>query len=45
VEDKLRRLASRRIDRARLERLLDFVWHLEAQPDMAACMPLLRVQS
>ncbi len=45
VEDKLRRLASRRVDRVRLQRLLDFVWHLERQPDIAACMPLLRVQS
>ena len=45
VEDKLRRLVSRRIDRAQLRRLLDFVWNLEAQQDIAALMPLLRVRS
>ncbi|ULA69718.1 MAG: putative 2-methylcitrate dehydratase 1 [Nitrospira sp.] len=45
VEDKLRRLASRRIERAQLRRLLDFVWNLEAQQDIAALMPLLRVRS
>lgn len=45
VEDKLRRLASRRIDRAQLDRLIDLVWHLEEQQDIAACMPLLRVRS
>jgi len=45
VEAKLRRLASRRIDRAQLDRLIDLVWHLEEQHDIAACMPLLRVRS
>lgn len=45
VEDKLRRLASRRIERAQLRRLLDFVWNLEAQQDIAALMPILRVRS
>ena len=45
VEEKLRRLASRRIDRTQLDRLLAFVWHLEDQTDIAAFMPLLRVRS
>ncbi|HNE33711.1 MAG TPA: MmgE/PrpD family protein [Nitrospira sp.] len=45
VGDKLRRLTSRRIDRAQLDRLLAFVWHLEDQTDIAAFMPLLRVRS
>ncbi len=45
VEEKLRRLASRRVDRAQLDRLIAFVWHLEEQKDIAACMPLLRVRS
>jgi len=45
VEEKLRRLASRRIDRAQLQRLLDAVWHLEEQQDIASIMPLLRVRS
>ncbi|HNG03501.1 MAG TPA: MmgE/PrpD family protein [Nitrospira sp.] len=45
VGDKLRRLTSRRIDRAQLDRLLAFVWHLEDQTDIGAFMPLLRVRS
>ena len=31
--------------RSQLDRLLDFVWHLEAQQDIAALMSLLRVRS
>jgi 2-methylcitrate dehydratase len=45
VEDKLRRLAARRVDRAQLNRLIDFVWNLEQEKDMARLMPLLKVQS
>jgi 2-methylcitrate dehydratase len=43
VEDKLRRLALRRVGRARVERLIDFVWKLEREKDIAALMPLLKV--
>lgn len=45
VEDKLRRLALRKVDRARIHSLLDFVWHLEKQKDIAMFMPLLKVRS
>ncbi len=43
VEDKLRRLASRRVGRARVDRLIDFVWKLEREKDIGKLMPLLRV--
>lgn len=43
VEDKARRLASRRIGRARFDRLVDFLWKLEREPDIATLMPFLRV--
>ena len=45
VEDKLRRLAVRRVDRAQLNRLIDCVWNLEEEKDMAGLMPLLKVRS
>jgi 2-methylcitrate dehydratase len=45
VEDKLRRLATRRIERARMDRLIDFVWELEQIDDIGKLMPLLRVRS
>lgn len=45
VEDKLRRLASRRVDRARMDRLIDFIWNLEQHKDIGTFMPLLRVRS
>ncbi len=45
VEEKLRRLASRKIDRSRIDRLLNFVWNLEQQKDIAMVMPLLKVRS
>ena len=31
VEDKVRRLASRRVGRARVDRLIDYVWNLEGR--------------
>jgi 2-methylcitrate dehydratase len=43
VEEKLRRLASRRVGLARVERLIDFVWKLEAEKDIATLMPHLKV--
>ncbi len=43
VEKKLRRHASRRLGRAQIERLIDFVWRLEEEKDIAKLMPLLRV--
>jgi 2-methylcitrate dehydratase len=43
VEDKLRRLASRRVGRAQVEKLIEFVWKLEREKDIATLMPLLKV--
>lgn len=43
VENKLRRLASRRVGRAQVERLIGFVWNVEEERDIAKLMPLLRV--
>ncbi|MCS6319433.1 MAG: MmgE/PrpD family protein [Nitrospira sp.] len=43
VEEKLRVLASRRIGRARVEKLIGLVWALEQETDIATLMPLLRV--
>jgi len=43
VENKLRRLASRRVGRARIDRLIDFVWNLEQEKDIGRLMPLLKV--
>lgn len=45
LEAKLRRLASRRLDRARVDRLLRFVWELDRVEDIGALMPLLRVDA
>ena len=43
VEDKVRRLASRRVGRARVDRLIDYVWNLEGEKDIGKLMPFLRV--
>ena len=43
VEDKLRRLASRRIGHTGIDRLLNFVWKLEKEIDIGRLMPLLKV--
>lgn len=43
VEDKFRRLASGRLDRARIDRLIHFVWTLDRARDIGTLMPLLRM--
>ncbi len=43
VEEKFRRLASRRLSGTRLARLITFVWNLEGVDDIGTLMPLLKV--
>ena len=43
VEAKCRSLAGRALGRARLQKMMDFVWTLERRSDIRALMPLLRV--
>lgn len=43
VEDKFRRLASRRLSGTRLARLIEAVWNLEQVEDIGTVMPLLKV--
>jgi 2-methylcitrate dehydratase len=42
VEEKFRRLASRPLGQARMDRLIKFVWKLEQEKDIGRLMPLLR---
>lgn len=44
VEDKFRRLAWGRLDRARIDRLIQFVWTLDRVKNIGALMPLLRMK-
>ena len=44
VEDKFRRLAARKLDRARMNKMIDVVWKLDRLKDVGALMPLLRVK-
>ena len=43
LEAKVRRLASRRLRRPRIDRLIEFVWNLERVRDVGTLMPLLRI--
>ena len=43
LEAKVRRLASRRLSRPRIDRLIEFVWNLERVRDVGMLMPLLRI--
>ena len=45
VEDKFRRLASRRLSETRVHRLIEAVWNLEQVEDIGTLMPLLKVTS
>jgi 2-methylcitrate dehydratase len=45
VEDKFRRLAVGRLDRARMTKVIDAVWKLDQLKDVGALMPLLKVNS
>jgi 2-methylcitrate dehydratase len=44
LEAKVRRLAAGRLDRARIDRLIRFVWRLDEARDIGALMPLLRIK-
>lgn len=44
IEQKFRRLAAGRLDRARIDKLFDCVWTLERQRDIGVLMPRLRLQ-
>jgi len=44
VEDKFRRLAAGKLDRARMNKMIDVVWKLDQLKDVGALMPLLRVK-
>jgi 2-methylcitrate dehydratase len=45
VEDKFRRLAVGKFDRARMTKVIDAVWKLDQLKDVGALMPLLKVNS
>ncbi len=45
VEDKFRRLAAGKLDRARMTKVIDVVWKLDQLKDVGALMPLLKVNS
>ncbi|MEK7349398.1 MAG: MmgE/PrpD family protein, partial [Nitrospirota bacterium] len=42
VENKFRRLAAGKLDRARMKKVLDVVWKLDQLKDISALMPLLK---
>jgi 2-methylcitrate dehydratase len=44
VENKFRQLAAGKIDRARMNKVIDVVWKLDRLKDIGALMPLLRVK-
>ncbi|MGA6826113.1 MmgE/PrpD family protein [Nitrospira sp. NS4] len=44
VEDKFRRLAAGKLERARMNKLIDFVWKLDQVKDVSALMPLLKLK-
>jgi 2-methylcitrate dehydratase len=43
VEDKFRRLATGKLDRARMNKVIDMVWKLDRLKDVGALMPLLKL--
>jgi len=43
LEAKFRRLAAGRLDRSRIDRLIEFVWKLDRVRDIGILMPLLKV--
>jgi 2-methylcitrate dehydratase len=45
VEDKFRRLAVGKLDRARMTKVIDAVWKFDQLKDVGALMPLLKVNS
>ena len=45
VENKFLGLVQRRLNRTRIEKLMDLVWNLERVKDIGTLMPLLRITS
>ena len=45
VEDKFRRLATGKLDRARMNKVIDVVWKLDRLKDVGVLMPLLKMKS
>ena len=43
VEDKFRRLAAGKLDRARMKQVIDLVWKLDQLKDISTLMPLLKL--
>lgn len=43
LEAKFRRLAAERLNRLRIDRLIEFVWNLDRVQDIGTIMPLLRI--
>jgi 2-methylcitrate dehydratase len=43
VEDKFRRLAAGKLDRAHTKKLIELVWGLDKLSDISALMPLLKM--
>lgn len=43
LEEKFRRLAARRLNRPRIDRLIEFLWNLDQVKDIGTLMPLLRI--
>jgi 2-methylcitrate dehydratase len=43
IEDKFRRLAVGKLDRARMKKVIDSVWKLDQLKDISAVMPLLKM--
>ena len=43
IEDKFRRLAAGKLDRARMKKVIDVVWKLDQLNDVSSLMPLLKV--
>jgi 2-methylcitrate dehydratase len=43
IEDKFRRLAAGKLDRARMSKVIDVVWKLDRLKDVGTLMPLLKV--
>ena len=44
VENKFRRLAAGKLDRARMKKLIDVVWKLDQLKDISALLPLLQLK-
>jgi 2-methylcitrate dehydratase len=43
LEAKFRRLVAGRLDRSRIDRLIEWVWNLDGVKDIGTLMPLLRL--